>query len=60
PHGLLGLARHAIGVDIEQARPMPDMHALARANFASVEVRTLLALPADLQQDGFFACWTRK
>jgi 4'-phosphopantetheinyl transferase len=60
PHGLLGLARHAIGVDIEQARPMPDMHALARANFASVEVRALLALPAPLQQDGFFACWTRK
>jgi 4'-phosphopantetheinyl transferase len=59
-HGLLGVAGHAIGVDVEQQRPMPDLHALARANFASSEVQALLALPAELQHDGFFACWTRK
>ena len=58
--GLLGVARHALGVDVEQRRPRPDLHALAQANFAPSEVRALLALPAHLQLDGFFACWTRK
>jgi len=60
PHGLLGVACHALGVDVEQRRPMPDLHALAHANFASSEVHALMALPAHLQPDGFFACWTRK
>jgi 4'-phosphopantetheinyl transferase len=59
-HGLLGVARHAIGVDIERRRPMPDMRGVAQSNFAASELRALFALPASLQLDGFFACWTRK
>lgn len=59
-HGLLGVACHAIGVDIEQVRPIADLRAVAESNFAASELCTLFALPASLQFDGFFACWTRK
>jgi 4'-phosphopantetheinyl transferase len=59
-HGLIGVAGHAIGVDIERLRPMADMGAVAQSNFAASEWRALFALPASLQLDGFFACWTRK
>ena len=60
PHGLLGWRAMRSAWTSSKCGPLPDMHALARANFAAVEVRALLALPAHLQQDGFFACWTRK
>lgn len=58
---LAGLARgRKIGVDLEKVRPMADYRDLATANFAPDEVTSLFELPEDRQQEGFFACWTRK
>ena len=50
----------AVGVDIEMIRPLRDVEALARANFAAEEVDALLALPRAERQRAFFNAWTRK
>jgi len=58
---LLGVVRGSeIGVDIEAARDMADMAAVARRTFSARENRELAALPADAYRRGFYACWTRK
>lgn len=58
---VLGVARGSeIGVDIEAARDMVDMAAVARRTFSARENRALAALPADAYRRGFYACWTRK
>lgn len=59
--GLLGVSRRrAVGVDIEHIRAdLADLQ-VARHFFSSREVETLLSLPADVQKDAFFNCWTRK
>jgi len=58
---VLGVARGSeIGVDIEAARDMVDMAAVARRTFSARENRALAALPADSYRRGFYACWTRK
>ena len=58
---LLGVVRGSdIGVDIEAARDMADMAAVARRTFSARENRALAALPAASYGRGFFACWTRK
>ena len=49
-----------IGVDIEQIRPLPDMHTMAHRFFAPEEAADLASLPSDQQQRAFFNCWTRK
>lgn len=50
----------AIGADIEVPRPVPEMAAIARQNFAPSERTCLASLPLELQADAFLACWTRK
>lgn len=50
----------AIGVDVEQVRPMPDMIPIARRLFAKEECADLLSTPAAERNHAFFRCWTRK
>ena len=50
----------AIGVDIEKQRLLPDALRLAQTAFSKAELDELRGLPASLQQDAFFAGWTRK
>lgn len=49
-----------IGIDIELVRPLDDMEAIARDNFAAAETAAILGLPPGRRQDAFFSCWTRK
>lgn len=58
---LIAVGRVAdLGVDIEMIQPIKDRDAVAAQNFAANEMIELEALPADLQESAFFACWTRK
>jgi 4'-phosphopantetheinyl transferase len=60
-YAVLGVTRgHAIGVDVEVLRPVPDFEQIARSQFKPSEVDQLLALPPDRRLAGFFAGWTRK
>jgi 4'-phosphopantetheinyl transferase len=52
--------RCAIGVDVEQERPLPDLEDLAARSFAPAERRVLGALPESERHPAFFRCWTRK
>lgn len=55
----LGITRaHEIGVDVECVRPLKED--IAGRFFSPAEVAALRALPADLQTEAFFRCWTRK
>jgi 4'-phosphopantetheinyl transferase len=55
----LGIAReHAIGVDIEEVRPLKED--VAGRFFSAREVSALRALPAAEQVGAFYRCWTRK
>jgi 4'-phosphopantetheinyl transferase len=49
-----------IGVDIEQARPLDDLAALAERNFSAAERRALFTLPPEQRPLAFFTCWARK
>lgn len=49
-----------VGVDIEYMRPLDDMESIARHFFSPQEQAALHSLPAALQQQGFYQCWTRK
>jgi 4'-phosphopantetheinyl transferase len=49
-----------VGVDIERIRPRFANEQIAEQFFSESEVRALRALPAELQPEGFFNCWTRK
>ncbi len=49
-----------VGVDLEQIRPMPDAEAIACRFFSAREKAALAAVPAELREEAFFACWTRK
>tara|TARA_R110001599_G_scaffold205618_1_gene402935 strand:- start:42 stop:764 length:723 start_codon:yes stop_codon:yes gene_type:complete len=50
----------AVGIDIEQIRPLDDISAIAARFFASREVRVLMAFPQELRLAAFFRCWSRK
>jgi 4'-phosphopantetheinyl transferase len=50
----------AVGVDVEEVRPLPDLEAMARRYFAARETRALLALPAAQQHESFYRNWTRR
>ena len=50
----------AVGVDVEQYRPLPDLAALAARSFAPRERAVLDALPEAERPAAFFRCWTRK
>jgi 4'-phosphopantetheinyl transferase len=52
--------RRALGVDVEQRRPLPDLTALAARSFAPRERAALEALPELERPAAFFRCWTRK
>jgi len=61
PHLLVGLMPEGcLGVDIEVARPMRDLEAVARRYFAPAEVEELLALPSREREAAFFRGWVRK
>ena len=73
PHGLqfnlshsgemmcVGVTRgRAIGVDIEQVRPIDDMMGIAASFFSPRENEMLATVPADQRELAFFNCWTRK
>lgn len=49
-----------IGVDIELIRHDVMEDKIAERFFSQLEVAMLRALPADLQAEAFFNCWTRK
>ena len=49
-----------LGVDLEWIRPNVSEERIAERFFSADEVRVLRALPAELQGEGFFNCWTRK
>jgi 4'-phosphopantetheinyl transferase len=53
-------ANREIGIDIEEIRSDLDTRSLAERFFSPRERANLYALPEDLQQVAFFACWTRK
>jgi 4'-phosphopantetheinyl transferase len=49
-----------VGLDVEYVRRDFDTKQLAGEFFSPHEVAALCALPASLQAEGFFRCWTRK
>jgi 4'-phosphopantetheinyl transferase len=50
----------AIGIDLEQLRPLADMEAIAQRFFSGAEYAQLRALPPDQKLEAFYNCWTRK
>lgn len=58
---LLGLAQgRALGVDIEQMRPLPDLESIITAFFSPQEQMAILAQPPEQRTAAFFATWTCK
>lgn len=49
-----------LGVDVEEVRPMEDGLDIAERFFSQAEVAAFRALPADVRDEAFFNCWTRK
>lgn len=60
----LGLAafiwNRAIGVDVEQVRPLEDGANIAKHYFSAAENSVFFRLPFEKQPQAFFECWTRK
>jgi 4'-phosphopantetheinyl transferase len=52
--------RRKIGIDVEAIRPEVARRDIAEHSFSSRELAELHALPPELQDEGFFLCWTRK
>jgi 4'-phosphopantetheinyl transferase len=51
---------HAIGVDVERVRDLPQAMDIAQRYFAPTEVEALRALPGACRRDAFFVLWTHK
>ena len=49
-----------LGIDVERIRFDLSVAEIAERFFSPREVATLRALPAELQRQAFFLCWTRK
>jgi 4'-phosphopantetheinyl transferase len=49
-----------VGIDVEGIRADIAGEPIAERFFSAAEVTELRALPAELQAEGFFNCWTRK
>jgi 4'-phosphopantetheinyl transferase len=49
-----------IGMDIEFLKPMPDCEQISERFFSESERAVLRGLPAEIKEEGFFNCWTRK
>jgi 4'-phosphopantetheinyl transferase len=52
--------RRQIGVDVEYMRQNIEWELLAHSHFSSAEYSALQTLPASLQTQAFFLCWSRK
>jgi 4'-phosphopantetheinyl transferase len=52
--------RGAVGVDVEQIRPMPDMSDVSERFFSAHECDELKKLPVEARVELFFRIWTRK
>jgi 4'-phosphopantetheinyl transferase len=50
----------AVGIDIEQVRPVPMLEAVMNCSFSKEERNTILSLPKEDQLTAFYTCWTRK
>ncbi len=50
----------AVGVDLEQMRPLPDIEQLAKRFFSQREFAVIDSLPPAQKQVAFFKGWTRK
>jgi len=60
-YALMGLtARRAIGVDIEQFRPIPGFASMASGYFSADETRAIMERPEPDRLRAFLKCWTRK
>ncbi|MCP4421506.1 MAG: 4'-phosphopantetheinyl transferase superfamily protein, partial [Chloroflexi bacterium] len=58
---LLAFARErAVGVDIEQIRPLEDGTQIAERFFSASEVAVFTAVADSQKPQAFFNCWTRK
>lgn len=53
-------AERDLGIDVERVRTGMAREGIAEQFFTRAEVAALRALPPDIQDDAFFACWTRK
>ena len=51
---------HALGVDVERVRPIPEMDQVTARFFSERENVMLNALTAEQRIEAFFNCWTRK
>jgi 4'-phosphopantetheinyl transferase len=49
-----------VGVDVEQARSIPDMHQIASRFFSIEECADLQSVDIARRSQAFFNCWTRK
>ncbi len=49
-----------VGVDVEALRPLPDLEAVATRFFSEAEVGSLMGLPPERRELGFYNAWTRK
>jgi len=49
-----------IGVDVERIRPDVASEKIAERFFSPREAGTLRELPAEVRQEAFYTCWTRK
>lgn len=49
-----------VGVDVECARDVVDMHQVAACTFSTVENMAWQSVPALQRVEAFFNCWTRK
>lgn len=58
---LLAFARgRALGVDVEQIRPLTDAAEIVTRFFSANEVDVFRQVPGSQQPEAFFNCWTRK
>lgn len=59
--GVIGVTQsHAIGVDIELVREVPDADVIARSQFTAREQREWRNSPTAQRDREFLTCWTRK
>ena len=59
--GVFAVARHgAVGVDVEQVRPVPDLSGLSGRFFSPRECAEIGKLSGQAQMMAFFRIWTRK
>jgi len=52
--------RREVGVDIEYVKEDFEFHEVAKRFFSAREVAAIRGLPANLQRQAFFKCWTSK